>query len=498
MKETLIVNLDAPGQKIDRHIYGHFSEHLGRCIYGGFFVTENSGIPNRNGIRLDVVDALKKIQIPNLRWPGGCFADEYHWMDGIGPKESRPKMINTHWGGVIEDNSFGTHEFMELCELLDCEPYISGNLGSGTIQEMSQWIEYLTFDGESPMTRLRAKNGRKGPWKLRFWGVGNESWGCGGNMTAQFYADQARRYATYCRDFGNNKLYKIACGPSSDDFEWMHTLMKNLVYCPTGCPENRFIQGISLHYYTIRGNWDNKGDALELETDHWDSLIKKAWVMDSILSQHKSIMDSYDPKKKIGLIIDEWGTWHNVEKGTNPGFLYQQNTIRDALIASMHFDMFHKHADRVRMANIAQTINVLQSLILTQDDKMVLTPTYHVFEMNKGHQDAIALPVFALSEEEEEYKTLSYSVSRSSENSWLASISNLSPEKPRFIKMDLRGATIRKIKGRILHSESLNAHNNFDTPDMVSPKDFSDFTLRDSELELELPAHSFITLDLHS
>lgn len=498
MIETLLVNLDAPGTTISRHIYGHFAEHLGRCIYGGIYVDPNGPIPNRNGIRLDVVEALRRLAIPNLRWPGGCFADEYHWMDGIGPKQDRPRMINTHWGGVVEDNSFGTHEFMELCALLGCEPYISGNLGSGTVQEMGQWVEYLTFDGESPMSKLRESNGRKEPWKVRFWGVGNESWGCGGNMTPDYYSDQVRRYATYCRDYGGNKLFRIACGANTDDYRWTEILMKNLVHCSKGLSETRHIQGLSLHYYTIRGVWPPSSRALEAGVAEWEELIGKAWRMDSLIARHKSIMDSYDPDKKVALIVDEWGTWHKVEEGTNPGFLYQQNTIRDALVASLHLDIFHKHADRVRMANLAQAVNVLQAVILTEGEKMLLTPTYHVLEMSKGHQGAEALPVFALGAEEGSHPRLSYSVSRRAPDSWLVSLSNLDAEKSRELTLDLRGAPVCDIRGRILKGDGLDAHNSFEAPEAVAPRDFDAFTLKGSRLQVELPPRSFVTLELGS
>lgn len=376
----VIINTDIRKGRIDRNIYGHFAEHLGRCIYGGFWVGKDSEIPNINGIRKDVVEALKEIKIPVLRWPGGCFADEYHWKDGIGPYELRPKRVNVHWGGVIENNHFGTHEFFELCELLGAEPYISGNVGSGTIQEMREWIEYITFDGESTLANLRAANGRKKPWKLRYFGIGNENWGCGGNMRPEYYADLYRRYSTYVRDFSGNKIFKIACGANVDDYNWTEVLMREA---------GRFMDGLSLHYYTIPGDfWLGKGSATNFDEGEWFITLKKALRIDELITRHSVIMDRYDPEKRVALVVDEWGTWYDVEPGTNPAFLYQQNTIRDALVAAIHFNIFHKHCDRVRMANIAQTINVLQAVIHTEGSKMVLTPTYHVFNMYKVHQDA--------------------------------------------------------------------------------------------------------------
>jgi alpha-L-arabinofuranosidase len=497
------MNLDVRGQKISRHIYGHFSEHLGRCIYGGLYVGPESGIPNKDGLRLDAIEALRRIRIPNLRWPGGCFADEYHWRDGIGPQEARPQMINTHWGGVVENNHFGSHEFLKLCELLDCEPYICGNLGSGSVREMSQWVEYLTFDGDSPLTRERRRNGRDKPWKVRFWGVGNENWGCGGNMTAEFYADQVRRYATYCRNYGGNRLYKIAGGPNGDDYRWMDILMRSLVHCDKGLPPDRHIQGISLHNYTIYKNWLEKGSALDFDEEGWYGLMERAWRMDELLTRHSSIMDSYDYKRVIGLAIDEWGTWHQVEPGANPGFLYQQNTLRDALVASLHFDIFHKHAGRVRIANLAQTVNVLQSVILTEQEKTVFTPTYHVFEMNKGHQDAEALPLFVQLDESAEIEfegrplqTFSVSASRGAMGGYTLSMTNLDITRPREIAVDLRGGRITDVRGRVLTASALNAHNTFDRPDRVVPQPFTHHRITGQVLNLTVPPHAFVVLEL--
>lgn len=355
-----VLNADVGQGTINRNIYGHFSEHLGRCIYEGIWVGEDSPIPNTNGIRSDVVEALKNIKIPVLRWPGGCFADEYHWKDGIGPRADRKRMVNTHWGGVVENNHFGTHEFMELCRQLECEPYINGNVGSGTVQEMSEWVEYLTFGGESPMSLLRAENGREEPWKVTYFGVGNENWGCGGNMRPEYYADVYRRYQTYVRNYGDNKIHRIACGPNSDDYNWTEVLMREAA---------RFMDSLTLHYYTVPGEWQNKGPATGFAEREWFTTLRKTLHMDELITRHSVIMDKYDPERRVGLIVDEWGTWYDVEPGTNPGFLYQQNTIRDALVAGLTLNIFHKHHQRVRMANIAQTVNVLQAVILTEGEK---------------------------------------------------------------------------------------------------------------------------------
>ena len=371
--------IDAKSEKnvISRNIYGHFSEHLGRCIYQGIFVGDDPEIPNVNGMRTDVVEALKRIRVPVLRWPGGCFADEYHWKDGVGPKETRKRMVNTHWGGVVEDNSFGTHEFLEFCRQVGCEPYINGNLGSGTVQEMSEWVEYMTFDGVSPMAEWRKKNGREEPWKVKYFAVGNENWGCGGNMRPEFYADQFRRYQTYLRNFGGNRLFKIACGPSGDDYDWTEKVMEIA---------GRYADGIALHYYTVPlGDWAHKGSATGFTTEVYFDTLARALKMEELVARHTAVMDKYDPKARVGLLVDEWGAWYDVEPGTNPGFLYQQNTMRDAMVAALTLHIFNKHSDRVVMANIAQMVNVLQSVILTEDRKMLLTPTYHVFDLLKAH-----------------------------------------------------------------------------------------------------------------
>jgi alpha-N-arabinofuranosidase len=471
----VIVKTQEGTARISRHIYGHFSEHLGRCIYGGYWVGNDpeaaAAIPNTRGIRNDVIAALRRIKIPNLRWPGGCFADEYHWMDGIGPREGRPKMVNTHWGGVTEDNSFGTHEFLDLCGLLGCEPYICGNVGSGTVQELSQWVEYCNFDGISPMAELRRKNGRTDPWKVRFWGIGNESWGCGGNMTAEFYADNYRRYAVYARNYGDTKLYKIACGPSNFKYDWTRTLMEK-----TKSPAGPLIDGLSLHYYTIPGEWSCKGSATDFNEAQWYITMRKAYLTGELLRRHGAIMDEYDPERRVGLVMDEWGAWYDVEPGTNPGFLYQQNSLRDALVAGIHFNLFNNCAERLFMANIAQTINVLQSVILTQGPGMILTPTYHAFDMYKVHQDAVKLPVYVESETVNrggEMPLISASASRDAGNRLHLSLTNIDALNGQELRVELRGLDLSpslNISGTVIGSEHIQDCNTFEEGDKVRPK----------------------------
>ena len=504
----VVIDLDLPGATISRHLYGHFAEHLGRCIYEGFFVGEDSTIPNTRGIRDDVVAALRALRIPNLRWPGGCFADDYHWKDGIGPREERPRMVNSHWGDIVEDNSFGTHEFMDLVELLDTEAYVNGNVGSGTVAEMSEWIEYLTRADDSPMASLRRENGRDEPWKVPYFGIGNEAWGCGGNMRAEDYAALARQYSTYVRDQGGdpgNTVTRIAAGASDDDFAWTEALMRGVKNLEGRDGEAGPYQAISMHYYTMSGPWEDKGSATEFSQEEWYRTLSRAARAEELVARHSTVMDHYDPHKKVGLVFDEWGTWWNVEPGTNPGFLYQQNTVRDALVASIHFDGFHRHADRLIMANIAQTVNVLQAMILTDPESgaLVLTPTYHVFAMNAGHQDARALAAHVLLPEEpaevdgRALPMISASASTTGATA-LVSLSNLDAAEPRTLVLDLRGRPVTGHTAQVLTGASPAAHNTPEQPDAVAPAELADVRELEHEgrLEVTLPPHSFATVEL--
>ncbi|MFB5663403.1 alpha-N-arabinofuranosidase [Alteribacillus sp. HJP-4] len=495
MAQKVIINTDVEQALISRHIYGHFAEHLGRCIYEGFWVGEDSSIPNTNGIRNDVVHALKKLNIPVLRWPGGCFADEYHWKDGVGPKEERKRMVNTHWGGVVENNHFGTHEFMMLCEMLETEPYICGNVGSGAVQEMAEWVEYLTFNGESPMAEWRRRNGRDEAWKLTYFGVGNENWGCGGNMRPEFYADLYRRYQTYVKKYGDNNLYKIAGGASVDDYKWTEVLMREAA---------PLMDGLSLHHYTIPGDiWEEKGSATDFTEDEWAVTMKKALYMDTLITKHRSIMDKYDPEERVGLIVDEWGTWFDVEPGTNPGFLYQQNTIRDALVAGVTLNIFNNHAKRVHMANIAQTINVLQSMILTDKERMILTPTYHVFDMYQVHQEAQKLPLDIqklnmLNANGDEYPQINASASKNNNGTVHISLCNMDAGNGADIEVDLRGITENlNVTGKILTASTRNERNTFEDPENVKPQEFTSFSTHGTIVKLQLPPMAVVVLKIN-
>jgi alpha-N-arabinofuranosidase len=497
---------DQPGPVVNKNIYGHFAEHLGRGIYEGIWVGPDSAIPNTRGIRNDVVAALKQLNIPVLRWPGGCFADEYHWKDGIGPREQRPSMINTHWGGVVEDNSFGTHEFMDLVEQLGTDAYVTGNVGSGTPQEMMEWVEYMTSDAVSPMANLRRRNGREKPWRLPYFGIANEPWGCGGSMRPEYYADEYRRYNTFVKNYDRSKpIYRIAAGANSQDYRWTEVLMS---------VAGRRMDGLSLHYYTIpTGNWGTKGAATGFGEDLWFATLRQTLRMDELIARHAAIMDKAEaemgagpptrrgPPKKIGLVVDEWGTWYDVEKGTEPGFLYQQNSLRDALVAALNFHVFHRHAGRVTMANIAQTVNVLQAMILTDKEKMLRTPTYWVFEMFKVHQGGTFLPVELQSPDyafgQEKIPMVSVSATRAANGSAVhLSLANTSPSREVALSVTLAGVSAKSVAGRVLTAPAMDAHNTFAAPNAVQPASFSGASLKGDTLDVTLPAKSVVVLTL--
>ena len=492
-QETIIKVYPDQGKKaINKEIYGQFAEHLGTCIYGGIWVGKNPDIPNTNGYRNDVLHALKDLKVPVLRWPGGCFADEYHWMDGIGPKSERPKMVNNNWGGTIEDNSFGTHEFLNLCEMLECEPYISGNVGSGTVEEMAKWVEYMTSDGDSPMANLRRKNGRDKAWNVKYFGVGNESWGCGGSMRPEYYADLYRRYATYCRNYDDNRLFKIASGASDYDYNWTETLMKNI---------GGRMNGLSLHYYTVAGWSGSKGAATQFSHDDYYWTMGKCMEIEDVIKKHIVIMDKYDPKKNVALMIDEWGTWWDEEPGTIKGHLYQQNTLRDAFVAALTLNVFHKYTDRIKMANIAQVVNVLQSMILTEGNKMVLTPTYHVFKMYKVHQDATYLPLDILCEHRQVRNDrivpmVSATASRNTSGQIHISLANIDLEKEQTISLSLKDHKVKSVSGEILTATDIKSYNSFEKPNAVKIRVFKSTKIKNGNLTVTLPTKSIVTLEI--
>jgi alpha-N-arabinofuranosidase len=475
---------DTSGPIISRNVYGHFSEDLGRCIYDGFWTGDH--------IRMDVVEALKKIRIPVLRWPGGCYADQYHWADAIGPRKQRKRTVNTTWGMVSEDNSFGTHEFLELCGLLGCQPYIAGNVGTGTPEEMENWLEYLNYNGKSTLADLRRQNGREQPWNVSFWGVGNESWGCGGSMTPEFYSDQYKRYSEFCKSYPGAPLKLIASGPNSDDYNWTDVLMQHIPLYRTW--------GLSMHYYTVAGTWRHKGSATQFGEDEYFKAMAACLKMEEIVSKHAAIMDKYDPAKRVALVVDEWGIWTDAEPGSNPAFLYQQNSLRDALIAGTTLNIFNNHSDRVKMAALAQTVNVLQALVLTDKDKMLLTPTYYLFDLYKVHQDAQSL-VIQLASPDYIYDghripAVNASASRDSSGAVHISLVNLDPSKKITVRAALPGISFQRIQGQVLTAERINDINSFDQPARVKPTVFDGAKKDGDDLVVELPAKSVVVLEL--
>lgn len=493
-KNRVVVHADQPVSEISKHIYGQFAEHLGRGIYGGIWVGEDSDIPNTEGYRNDVLEALRNLEVPNVRWPGGCFADEYHWRDGIGPRDERPVRINTHWGMVEEDNSFGTHEFLRLMELIDAEPVIAMNLGSGTPREMAQWLEYLNYDGESTLANLRRENGRDEPWGVKYVGVGNESWGCGGNMKVEYYADLYRRYATFIKEYSGHELFRVASGYYDDEYNWTEHMMQEAA---------GMMEGISLHYYTIpTADWGAKGSSVDFDEELYFAGIQRAALMDEYIQGHSNRMDKFDPEKNVDLVVDEWGIWTDPTPGTNPGFLEQQNSLRDALIASITLDILNKHSDRVNMANIAQMVNVLQAMILTDGDQMIKTPTYHVFDLYRIHHDTNLLfthvqDMGTYEYEDESVPVVSMTVSAGDSGTINITLTNKNPDQEEEIEIEFRGQQISAVReARSLTGDRVNSVNTFNEPESVGITDFSDYTVEGNILRITLPSKSVTSIVL--
>ncbi len=459
------VSLDEPIATINPNIYGHFAEHLGSCIYEGIWVGENSTIPNVGGIRTDVVEAMKKIRPPIIRWPGGCFADDYHWADGVGPRESRPRRVNIWWGEAIESNAFGTHEFVQFCRLVGTTPYFCGNVGSGSPRELRDWVEYCNFAGDSTLAQQRAANGSPEPLDVRYWSVGNENWGCGGSFCPEDYATEYKRFATFLRDFGGAPLFLIACGPSGNNVEWTQRFFSKLGKYPR-------VHGFSAHYYC-----GTAGTATEYDETQWYQLIRRSLEMEPLLLQQRAIMDGFDPQRKIGLICDEWGTWHPPTPGHHPRHLWQQNTLRDALVAAATLDIFNRQADKIIMGNIAQTINVLQAMILTDGPRMLTTPTYHVYDMYQSHQGGTSVRAsfeaddIAFASDGKEQRIFGLNGSASIKDGVLTlSVVNPHASQPVEASVQLRGGVASTASVTTLVSEDLHAHNTFERPDALVPE----------------------------
>ena len=493
-QNKIVLNNSQTKDTINKNIYGHFAEDLGHCIYGGFYVGEgNKKIPNKDGIRQDVMEALKKLKIPVLRWPGGCFADNYHWKDAIGPKDQRKPIENVSWGNVREDNSFGTNEFLDMCEMLNADPYLAVNVGSGTVQDASEWVQYINHaNGTSALTDLRQKTGRTKPWKVRYWGIGNESWDCGGHMTVEHYVDLYKQYATFMTSYNNSEhLFRIAVGPGSEDFHWTEVLMRDI--------PRKLIDGVSIHHYSVI-DWGHKGSATHFSEEEYFRTMQEAFRMEGMIKGNSDVMDKYDPQKKVGLVVDEWGGWYDVEPGTNGAFLYQQNSMRDAMIAGITLNIFNNHCDRVKMANLAQCINVLQAVMLTNEEKLVLTPTYHVMEMYNVHQNALLIPVSVASSDysfgSNQLKAVSVSASKDKNGTVHISLVNIDAHKPQDVNIDIGDVSVSSVSGRILRSENLQDYNSFDQPDKIKPQNFSGAKLNGSTIQLKMPPFSVIVLEL--
>jgi alpha-N-arabinofuranosidase len=496
---ALEIRADQPGDTISRYLYGQFAEHLGRSIYEGIWVGTDSDVPNTGGFRNDVIAALQELHIPVIRWPGGCFADEYNWRDGIGPREQRPVRINTHWGWVLEDNSFGTHEYFELIEMLGSEAYIAGNIGSGSPRDMSQWLEYITADNDTTLARMRRANGRDEPWKVAFFGVGNETWGCGGNMTPEYYTDLYKRYATFLKTPADNRPKKVASGGWNERTDWTQALS-------AGVRGNIGIflalDGISHHYYTLpTGEWAVKGKSTGFPEAEWISTLRNTMRIDGYLALNEEVLDEHDPDGNIGIYLDEWGTWYDPEEGHNPAFLYQQNSIRDALVAALNFNIFHRHTARLHMANIAQTVNVLQAVVLTDDDRIVLTPTYHAFEMYIPFQDSTFVPLhfkivptYKLGDVE--VPQISATAALTANGELVLGLVNLHARDAIDVTTAIQGFDTSAASARVLTGDAIDAHNTFDNPDAVRPAPLP-VAVDGDDVRVSLPARSVSVITLH-
>jgi alpha-N-arabinofuranosidase len=479
-----------PGPVINRNVYGQFVEHLGTGVYGGLWVGPESPIPNTRGWRDDAVGALKALHVPVVRWPGGCFADDYAWRDGIGPRDQRPAKINANWGGVKETNAVGTHEFFDLVDQLGTAAYVNGNVGTGSAREIAEWTEYMTADGQSSLARLRARNGHPAPFKVAFFGLGNESWGCGGNMTARHYTDLYNHDATFVRTTPDAMPALIAAGGLDGDVAWTDYLSRHI---------RATASAISLHYYTVPGRGGKtKGAATGFGEDQWISALKDALHMDDLIAANVARLDETDPGKKYTIAVDEWGTWYDPTPGTNPRFLQQQNSLRDALVAALHFHIFHAHAARVSMANIAQMVNVLQAMILTDGDRMVLTPTYHVFRMYVPFQDATSLPVKVAGDPQYRFgataiPAVSVSAARGKDGKLHLGLVNADPHDAVDVAVQVAGAQAVAAQGSVLTASTMDAHNTFAAPDAVLPAPLR-ASADHGKLVVRLPAKSVAVL----
>jgi alpha-L-arabinofuranosidase len=505
---SLTVRTGQPGPIISRDIFGQFAEQLGNGIDGGVWVGKGSPIPNVRGIRSDVVQALRALEVPNVRWPGGCFADQYHWRNGIGPAARRRTTYNINWGNPVELNRFGSDEYMDFIEQIGSEANITVNVGSGSPQEAADWLEYLTADRPTTLARERAANGHAAPYRVKFMGIGNESYGCGGPMTADAYVDRMKIFSHFVRNLnptqsgptlfapGPDPMRRIAVGAADDQTDYTEAAMKAW---QASSPRYRPFEALSFHHYTMGALGAMRDLATGFGEQEYATFLKNSYVMDELIRKQSAIMDRYDPGKHVALSIDEWGVWLQPMPGTQPLYLQQQNSLRDALVAAVHLNIFARHADRVRMANIAQMVNVLQSMILTDGAKMVLTPTYHVFRMYVPFQDSRLIPI--------ELNAGSYRLgavtlpevdviaARATDGKiWLALI-NLDPNRPASVVADVPGLQAKSASGEVLTATRVNAVNTSGDPRAVFPRPFFE-AAAGGKLVLNLPPKSLTIVHL--
>ena len=473
-------------------VYSQFAEHIGGVIYDGVWVGPDSKIPNVQGIRKDIIDHVKRIGPVVVRWPGGCFADAYHWRDGIGPREKRPRR-HGRWRDDTESNQFGTHEFLTFCKLCGVEPYLAANVGTGTASEYQNWVEYCNAPaGATSLADERGANGDRDPFGVRYWGVGNESWGCGGKFTPEDYCREYRRFTEWVPNYGV-PLYLIAAGPNGNDVDWTRRF-----FAKWADGARAPIRGWSPHYYC-----GTTGHATKFTDDQWYEMLEKANRMERLIGDQWAAMGEFDREHKVKLIIDEWGTWHPEGTEINKRHLFEQmGTLRDALVAGLTLDTFNRHADKVDMANIAQLVNNLQSLFLADGDKFVATPNFHVFETYRPHQGAQAVRLdvqapevgFKAGGRDAKVFRVAGSASRNERGLTLTLVHTHASE-PAEIVVRVRDAKIARARHTTLTHKALNAHNTFERPDEVTPT-AADVEAREGELRLTLAPASVNRFDI--
>ena len=488
----IAVTIDArrPGPTIERDIFGQFAEHLGTGVYGGVWVGPSSSIPNVRGMRTDVVQALRAIKVPVVRWPGGCYADEYHWREGIGPADQRPVRLNASWGNAIEPNGFGTDEFMDFLGQIGAEAYVSVNIGSGTAAEAADWLEYMTADKPTTLAKARAANGHPAPYRVKYLGLGNENWGCGGAMSADHYVEEMKRFSHYARNLnpaqtGSAVMKRMAVGWDGDNSDYTEAVMKAWASKVWSWD----IEGVSLHAYST-GGWPPHLASTGFGEDDYAALIRDSLRMEGLIARQSAIMDRYDPAKKLALAVDEWGAWLSATPGTNAGFLQQQNSLRDAVLASLNLNIFMRHADRVRMSNIAQMANVLQAMVLTDGPRMILTPTYYVYRLYAPFQGAMLEPVsFEAGVYRPGIPRLDAVAARDAKGRLWVAITNIDPNRPAEIALRKSQGAAGSVFAETLTAGRVESINTFDAPNLVAPKPLPVST-SDGLLRLTLPPKS--------